>query len=95
LKSSFLLLKVDFGPLNANAIVIFDKAEGSQLSLIGRSKGKSTHRALINPDWDFQQMGIGGLDKEFSSIFRRAFASRVFPPEFIEQLGFLKIYFFC
>lgn len=32
-------------------------------------------------------MGIGGLDKEFSGIFRRAFASRVFPPEFIEQLG--------
>lgn len=32
-------------------------------------------------------MGIGGLDKEFSGIFRRAFASRVFPPDFIEQLG--------
>lgn len=34
-------------------------------------------------------MGIGGLDKEFSDIFRRAFASRVFPPEFIEQLGII------
>lgn len=32
-------------------------------------------------------MGIGGLDKEFNAIFRRAFASRVFPPEVIEQLG--------
>lgn len=32
-------------------------------------------------------MGIGGLDKEFSDIFRRAFASRVFPPDVIEQLG--------
>ena len=32
-------------------------------------------------------MGVGGLDAEFSAIFRRAFASRVFPPEFIEQLG--------
>lgn len=32
-------------------------------------------------------MGIGGLDKEFNAIFRRAFASRVFPPEIIEQLG--------
>ena len=32
-------------------------------------------------------MGIGGLDNEFSAIFRRAFASRVFPPELIMQLG--------
>jgi hypothetical protein len=48
---------------------------------------KSAYRSIINPDWDFQKMGIGGLDNEFSGIFRRAFASRVFPPEFIEQLG--------
>jgi vesicle-fusing ATPase len=32
-------------------------------------------------------MGIGGLDKEFSDIFRRAFASRVFPPSVVEKLG--------
>ena len=35
-------------------------------------------------------MGIGGLDKEFNAIFRRAFASRVFPPEVVEQLGVYK-----
>uniref|UniRef100_A0A183BKN5 Vesicle-fusing ATPase n=1 Tax=Globodera pallida TaxID=36090 RepID=A0A183BKN5_GLOPA len=79
--------EISLGPLSPNAVVIFDRPENSQMNLIGRSKGKSSHRALINPDWDFQQMGIGGLDKEFSSIFRRAFASRVFPPEFIEQLA--------
>lgn len=32
-------------------------------------------------------MGIGGLDTEFNAIFRRAFASRVFPPEVVYQLG--------
>lgn len=32
-------------------------------------------------------MGIGGLDSEFSTIFRRAFASRVFPPGLVEKLG--------
>lgn len=32
-------------------------------------------------------MGIGGLDKEFNAIFRRAFASRVYPPELMEKLG--------
>lgn len=32
-------------------------------------------------------MGIGGLDEQFIQILRRAFASRVFPPEVTEQLG--------
>lgn len=32
-------------------------------------------------------MGIGGLDAEFSAIFRRAFASRIFPPGLIDKLG--------
>jgi len=32
-------------------------------------------------------MGIGGLDSEFGAIFRRAFASRVFPPGLVEKLG--------
>jgi vesicle-fusing ATPase len=32
-------------------------------------------------------MGIGGLDKEIADIFRRAFASRVFPREFVTKLG--------
>ena len=45
------------------------------------------HHSIINPDWDFQNMGVGGLDNEFNAIFRRAFASRVFPPEIVEQLG--------
>ncbi|CAB3407570.1 unnamed protein product [Caenorhabditis bovis] len=75
------------GELLPNSVIVFDKEEGSMLNLIGKSKGKSAYRSIINPDWDFQKMGIGGLDKEFSGIFRRAFASRVFPPEFIEQLA--------
>ncbi|KAK6730543.1 hypothetical protein RB195_007169 [Necator americanus] len=78
---------IECGQLLPNSAIIFDKEEGSQINLIGKSKGKSAYRSIINPDWDFQKMGIGGLDKEFSGIFRRAFASRVFPPEFIEQLG--------
>lgn len=78
---------IDCGQLLPNSAIIFDKEEGSTINLVGKSKGKSAYRSIINPDWDFQKMGIGGLDKEFSGIFRRAFASRVFPPEFIEQLG--------
>ncbi|TVY19727.1 Vesicular-fusion protein sec18 [Lachnellula arida] len=43
--------------------------------------------SIIAPDFKFEDMGIGGLDNEFSSIFRRAFASRIFPPGLIEKLG--------
>ena len=32
-------------------------------------------------------MGIGGLDAEFSDIFRRAFASRLFPGATLAKLG--------
>ena len=43
--------------------------------------------SIIAPDFKFEDMGIGGLDTEFSAIFRRAFASRIFPPGLIEKLG--------
>ncbi|XP_071509886.1 vesicle-fusing ATPase-like [Diadema antillarum] len=75
------------GVLMQNTQVIFEKADESPLNLIGKAKGHSARQSIINPDWDFRRMGIGGLDKEFSDIFRRAFASRVFPPEFVEQIG--------
>jgi vesicle-fusing ATPase len=67
--------------------LIFEKGEGSPIMLSGKSKGKVVRQSIINPDWDFSKMGIGGLDTEFNAIFRRAFASRVFPPEIMEQLG--------
>ena len=27
-------------------------------------------QSIINPDWDFTKMGIGGLGDEFNAIFR-------------------------
>ncbi|KAG8197118.1 hypothetical protein JTE90_004376 [Oedothorax gibbosus] len=75
------------GLLLPDAVIIFEKADNSAVNLIGSAKGKTARQSIINPDWDFQKMGIGGLDSEFNAIFRRAFASRVFPPEFVEQLG--------
>uniref|UniRef100_A0A1I7UD62 Vesicle-fusing ATPase n=1 Tax=Caenorhabditis tropicalis TaxID=1561998 RepID=A0A1I7UD62_9PELO len=68
---------IEHGELLPNSGIVFDKEEGSMLNLIGKSKGKSAYRSIINPNWDLQQMGIGGLDNEFSNIFRRAFASRI------------------
>uniref|UniRef100_A0A8B9UFI4 Vesicle-fusing ATPase n=1 Tax=Anas zonorhyncha TaxID=75864 RepID=A0A8B9UFI4_9AVES len=79
--------KIEIGLVLGNSQVAFEKAENSSLNLIGKSKTKENRQSIINPDWNFEKMGIGGLDKEFSDIFRRAFASRVFPPEIVEQMG--------
>lgn len=48
---------------------------------------RAATNAIISPNFKFEDMGIGGLDKEFNDIFRRAFASRVFPPALVERLG--------
>ncbi|XP_071330852.1 vesicle-fusing ATPase isoform X6 [Trachinotus anak] len=79
--------KIDSGLMVGNSQVIFEKAENSSLTLVGKAKTKEARQTIINPDWNFEKMGIGGLDKEFSDIFRRAFASRVFPPDIVEQMG--------
>jgi vesicle-fusing ATPase len=41
------------------------------------SNRRPAANAIIAPDFKFEDMGIGGLDAEFSTIFRRAFASRI------------------
>ena len=51
------------------------------------SKKKPPTNAILQANFKFEDMGIGGLDQEFSQIFRRAFASRIFPPGLIEQMG--------
>lgn len=107
-------MQIEIGLLVGNSQVIFEKAENSSLTLVGKrcfmktawnvrlnhtcwnisyfdrlgkAKTKEARQTIINPDWNFERMGIGGLDKEFSDIFRRAFASRVFPPDIVEQMG--------
>merc|ERR1719420_755045 len=38
-------------------------------------------------DFNFESLGIGGLDRQFDEIFRRAFASRVYPAHAVAKLG--------
>ena len=42
---------------------------------------------LFKSDFDFTSLGIGGLDNQFAVVFRRAFASRLYPPQFVKELG--------
>ncbi|KAK1836059.1 P-loop containing nucleoside triphosphate hydrolase protein [Podospora conica] len=68
----------------------FFKSAASPLKLKGSNKRPAAN-AIISPDFKFEDMGIGGLDSEFSTIFRRAFASRIFPPGLIEKLGIMHV----
>ncbi|EDO36224.1 predicted protein [Nematostella vectensis] len=78
---------VSVGVLTRNTQVVFERAEGSTLTLTGGSKGKAIHQSIISRDWDFTKLGIGGLDKEFSNIVRRAFATRLFPADVVDKMG--------
>lgn len=51
------------------------------------SNRRPAANSIIQPGFKFEDMGIGGLDTEFSTIFRRAFASRIFPPGLVDKLG--------
>ena len=46
---------------------------------------RAASSAILALNFKFEDMGIGGLDAEFSVILRRAFASRVFLPGLVRQ----------
>ncbi|XP_015795335.1 vesicle-fusing ATPase 1 [Tetranychus urticae] len=79
--------KVKTGLLSSNSVTVFVEAAESSIKLKGKSKPGGVQQSIINPNWDFESLGVGGLDKEFNDIFRRAFASKVIPLELVEQLG--------
>ncbi|KAK1761065.1 P-loop containing nucleoside triphosphate hydrolase protein [Echria macrotheca] len=78
------------GILTTQTSIGFYKDARSTIKLKGSNKRPAAN-AIISPDFKFEDMGIGGLDAEFSTIFRRAFASRIFPPGLIDKLGIMHV----
>ncbi|KAG7109847.1 Vesicular-fusion protein sec18 like [Verticillium longisporum] len=74
------------GIITPETKVNFFKAPGAEINLKASAHRANTN-SIIAPDFKFEDMGIGGLGEEFGTIFRRAFASRVFPPRLVEKLG--------
>lgn len=74
------------GLLTPQTQINFFKSPQSPINLKASNRRPAAN-AIVAPDFKFEDMGIGGLDKEFSTIFRRAFASRIFPPGLVEKLG--------
>lgn len=80
------------GQLLAPTMITFSRAEGAPpMQFVGdhvaAGAGGGGATNLFTGDFDFEKLGIGGLDAEFNQIFRRAFASRIWPPHIIQQMG--------
>jgi vesicle-fusing ATPase len=74
------------GILTSETQVDFFKDARSDIKLKASNRRPAAN-SIVQPGFKFEDMGIGGLDTEFSAIFRRAFASRIFPPGLVDKLG--------
>lgn len=72
------------GLLMQQTDITFVKSPDSSIRLTGN---RSIGNQIVQPNFKFEDMGIGGLDTEFGQIFRRAFASRIFPSTLVQKLG--------
>eukprot|EP00962_Isochrysis_galbana_P042313 scaffold15774_cov94-Isochrysis_galbana.AAC.2 len=75
------------GMLGSQTQVQLRPCDGSPIKLTGAAAEAGGKTNIFRSDWSFEAMGIGGLDQEFSDIFRRAFASRIFPVSTMQKLG--------
>ena len=74
---------VNFGFL-ANDTNIELSSDSSNLKITSKvMKAK----ALTKFGFNFNEMGVGGLDQEISNIFRRAFTTRLYPTAYLEKYG--------
>lgn len=72
---------ISFGCINDDTNISLMATNNPFMILEGRGGGG------IAINIDAESMGIGGLDSQFGIIFRRAFSSRLFPPDIVKQLG--------
>jgi len=79
------------GQLLSGTDILFQRAPNVTTFVLGGNQvhGSSGggHQSIFLSDFDFEKLGIGGLDQEFNQIFRRAFASRIWPSKVIKQMG--------
>ena len=79
------LQNVHMGLFAVDAEVVFEAQTGSGIKITNQKA--ITTQIFKHKEFNFQALGIGGLDAQFEKIFRRAFASRIFPPDMLERLG--------
>ena len=76
---------VQAGMLAASTTCYFDEKMSNPLLEIQGAPKKPPE--LFKKEMNLSKLGIGGLDEEFSEVFRRAFSTRMFPQAVIERMG--------
>ncbi|XP_028799254.1 vesicle-fusing ATPase-like [Neltuma alba] len=74
------------GMISDDTYIIFEASRDSGIKIVNQREA-ATSNIFKQKEFDLQSLGIGGLSAEFADIFRRAFASRVFPPYVTSKLG--------
>jgi vesicle-fusing ATPase len=86
-------IAINIGQLKETTTLTFGRAEGAGNTLrlsgnhVSTLTGGGGAPSIFVADFDFEKLGIGGLDAEFNQIFRRAFSSRIWPAAIIQQMG--------
>ena len=75
------------GVFTPDTSVVFAAAHGSAIKIVGQKNAAVNSNLFKTKEFSFEKLGIGGLDKQFEDIFRRAFSSRVFPQSVVQRLG--------
>ena len=75
-----------WGILQPETDIKFVKMPNHQLVLENANQNHAQDMFSMQ-ELSFVNLGIGGLDEQFVQIFRRAFASRMFPPDYMQRLG--------
>ncbi|XP_059436774.1 vesicle-fusing ATPase-like [Corylus avellana] len=74
------------GIISSDTYFVFETSNGSGIKVVNQREAASSN-IFRQKEFNLQELGIGGLSAEFADIFRRAFASRVFPPHVTNKLG--------
>eukprot|EP01064_Diplonema_japonicum_P008324 TRINITY_DN1579_c3_g1_i1.p1 TRINITY_DN1579_c3_g1~~TRINITY_DN1579_c3_g1_i1.p1 ORF type:complete len:769 (+),score=256.22 TRINITY_DN1579_c3_g1_i1:46-2352(+) len=77
------------GLLTEDTLITMRKPSGRNIKFENLPKGSEMMQTnnLLKQGFNFENYGIGGLDSEADQVFRRAFASRIFPSSFLNRLG--------
>ena len=75
------------GVMTPETTFLFEAAHASAIKIANQKSSSVNSQLFKTKDFSFEKLGIGGLDKQFEDIFRRAFSSRVFPQSVVQRLG--------
>ncbi|CAN6689803.1 unnamed protein product [Malus baccata var. baccata] len=77
---------IERGMIVNDTYFIFETSNASGIKIVNQREAASSN-IFRHKEFNLETLGIGGLSAEFADIFRRAFASRVFPPHVTNKLG--------